>query len=332
MRIRSSLVIVAVAAPLTLASCGNDDTSSAGTTVVASSYPFAYVAEQVGGDEVDVDNLTSPGVEPHDIELAPKQVAAVQDADLAIYETGFQPAVDDAVEEADLSEDAALDVADVVTLRETSEEHAHEGDEHAHEEDEHAHEEDGHAHEEDEDSGHDHDHGGIDPHVWLDPTNMIAIAEAVQDRLSQADPDHAEAFEANAKKLIGKLRSIDKQFRSGLATCERNTIVTSHEAFGYLAARYDLHQVGIAGIDPGTEPSPEQLADITDLVRDNGITTIFTEELVSPEVAETVADETGASIATLYPVEGLSDDTADETYVSLMRANLAALKEANGCT
>ncbi|MDN5852122.1 MAG: zinc ABC transporter substrate-binding protein [Actinomycetia bacterium] len=309
MRIRSCLIVAAVATPFVLTSCGDDAASSSGMTVVASSYPFAYVAEQVGGDAVDVQNLTSPGVEPHDIELAPKEIAAVQDADLAIYETGFQPAVDDAVAEADLSDDASLDVADVVTLREVSEEHEHEGD---------------------EESG--HDHGGLDPHVWLDPTNMIAVTEAVRDRLADADPDHAKAYEANAKKLIGELRGLDKEFRKGLGTCERDTFVTSHEAFGYLAARYDLHQVGIAGIEPSTEPSPEQLADITDLVRDNGITTIFTEELVSPEVAETVADETGASVATLYPIEGLSDDTADETYVTLMRANLAALKEANGCT
>ena len=316
MRIHSPLLIAALAAPVLLTSCGGDAGSSSGTSVVASSYPFAFIAEQVGGDAIDVENLTSPGVEPHDIELAPKQVATVQDADLAIYETGFQPAVDDAVDEADLSDDATLDVADVVTLRKTSEEHEH-----------------GHDHEgEEEGHDHDHDHGGIDPHVWLDPTNMIAITDAVSERLSEVDPDNAKTFEANAKKLTAQLRDLDKQFKTGLAQCKRDTIVTSHEAFGYLGARYDLHQVGIAGIEPGTEPSPEQLADITDLVRDNGITTIFTEELVSPAVAETVADETGASVATLYPVEGLSDDTEDETYLTLMKANLAALKEANGCS
>ena len=323
MRTRSCLIVAALVASFALTSCGDDSASTSGTTVVASSYPFAFVAEQVGGDAVDVENLTSPGVEPHDIELAPKEVASVQDADLAIYETGFQPAVDDAVEEADLPDDASLDVADVVTLRKTSEGH-----------------EDGHNHDDDHDHGaghdheqdHDHDHGGVDPHVWLDPTNMISIAEAVRDDLADADPDNAKVYEANAKKLIGQLRGIDKQFRSGLGACKRDTIVTSHDAFGYLAARYGLHQVGIAGIDPSTEPSPEQLADIADLVRDNDITTIFTEELVSPEIAETVADETGASVATLYPIEGLSEDTADETYLTLMKANLAALKEANGCT
>ena len=314
MRISAPLLVFAVAAPLALTACGDDAASSSGTKVVASSYPFAYVAEQVGGDVIDVESLTSPGADPHDVELAPKEVATVQDADLAIYETGFQPAVDDAVEEADLADEASLDVADVVTLRKSEGHgHDHEGEDHDHE-------------------GHDHDHGGLDPHVWLDPTNMVAITEAVRDRLSEADADHAKTFDANAKKLIGQLRDLDKSFRAGLATCKRDTIVTSHEAFGYLAARYDLHQVGIAGLEPSTEPSPEQLADITDLVRDNGITTIFTEELVSSEVAETVADETGASVATLYPIEGLSDDTAEETYLTLMKANLSALKEANGCS
>ena len=322
MRIHSSVLIAAAGSLLALTACSSDADSASGTRIVASSYPFAYVAEQVGGDAVDVENLTSPGVEPHDLELAPKQVAAVQDADLAVFETGFQPAVDDAVEEADLSDDASLDVADVVTLRESEEGHDHE---HAEEGDDHEHED------ESEHEGDDHDHGGLDPHVWLDPTNMIAIADATAERLAEIDPDNADTFEANARDFGKRLRALDKQYETGLANCERSTIVTSHEAFGYLAARYDLEQVGIAGLDPGSEPSPEQLADITDLVRKDGITTIFTEELVSPAVAETVADETGADVATLDPIEGLSDDTANETYVSLMEQNLDALKEANGC-
>ncbi|UYM05775.1 metal ABC transporter substrate-binding protein [Solicola gregarius] len=302
------LLLAAVAPVLLLTACGGDADSASGTRVVASFYPFAYVAEQVGGDAVDVENLTSPGAEPHDIELAPKQVAAVQDADLAIFETGFQPAVDDAVDQADLSDDARLDVADVVTLHEAEEgEHEHEGEE-------------------------GHDHGSLDPHVWLDPNNMIAITEAAADHLSDADPDHAKEFAKNAKAFTDELRGLDRAYEKGLANCERSTIVTSHDAFGYLAARYGLEQVGIAGLDPSTEPSPEQLADITDLVREDGITTIFTEELVSPAVAETVADETGADVATLDPIEGLSDDTADETYVSLMKQNLDALMEANGCS
>lgn len=307
MRSNSPAVLGTVASALLLAGCGATADSSSGTTVVASFYPFAYVAERIGGDAVDVDNLTSPGVEPHDLELAPKQYAEVQDADLAIFETGLQPAVDDAVEQADLPDETALDVADVVTLREAA-----------------GHEESG------EHEG--HDHGELDPHVWLDPTNMVAIAQATADRLAEIDPDHAKTFQRNAQTFIDELEQLDQAYRTGLANCARDTIVTSHDAFGYLAHRYGLTQVGIAGLDPSSEPSPAQLADITDLVRDDGITTIFTEELVSPAVAETVADETGAEVATLDPIEGLGDDTSDQTYLTLMQRNLDALKEANGCS
>jgi zinc transport system substrate-binding protein len=310
-----------------LASCGSssgsDDAGGSGAvTVAASFYPFAYVAEQVGGPLVTVENLTSPGTEPHDIELKPKQVGVVQDADLVVFEEHFQAAVDEAVEQADRSDAGTLDVASVVQLKPTQpggeEEHAegeeHEGEEHA------------------EGEEHDHDHGDEDPHTWLDPDNMIAIAKAMEEKLSAIDPDHADDYAANAAKLESELTTLGADFETGLKTCTTRTIVTSHAAFQYLAARYDLTQVPIAGIDPSNEPSPSQLADITELVRAEKITTIFTEELVSPAIADTIASETGATTATLDPIEGLSSDTKDETYLTLMRKNLETLKKANGCS
>ena len=300
---------------LTLAACGGSEDGAAADgkiSVAASFYPFAYAAQQVGGDLVDVDNLTAPGVEPHDLELKPKQVAAVQDADLVVFEEHFQAAVDEAVDQADRSDDDTLDVASVVQLKPTQ----------AGAEEEHAGEED----------DHDHDHGDEDPHTWLDPQNMIAIAKALETKLSAADPDNAQTYADNTTAFVDRLTALDADFASGLATCRTRTIVTSHAAFQYLAARYDLTQVPIAGIDPSNEPSPSQLADITKLVRARGITTIFTEELVSPAIADTIASETGATTATLDPIEGLSSDTKDETYLTLMRKNLATLTKANGCS
>jgi zinc transport system substrate-binding protein len=310
---KSPTLLGAAAGALLLAGCsGSSDESSSSTEVLASAYPFAFIAEQVGGDHVTVDSLTAPGVEPHDIELAPRQVAAVNDADLVIVLDGFQAAVDDAVAQAEVEEDRLLDVADVVTLEDTGTAHHHD-EEAGHEEDEHEAEE-------------------LDPHVWLDPLRMATLTGAVADRLSELDPDNADAYEANAERLIADLTALDQAYTEGLATCERRTVVTSHDAFGYLALRYDLEIVPIAGIDPAQEPSPAEQAAIADTVREEQVTTIFTEELVSPAVAESIADETGASIATLDPVEGLSEATSDEDYLSLMRANLAALKEANGCS
>jgi zinc transport system substrate-binding protein len=271
-----------------LAACGGG-AQSGGPKVVASFYPFAFVAEQVGGRAVDVDNLTAPGTEPHDIELRPQQVGGVQDADLLIYQRGFQTAVDDAVDRAHRADTDVVDVADLVP------------------------------------STH-------DPHTWLDPRTMIAITKAVEEKLSAADPDHASTYAANATQLIEQLDDLDHELAAGLKTCRTRTIVTSHAAFGHLSERYDLKQVPIAGIDPTNEPTPSWLGRISDLVRREHITTVFTEELVSPAIAETVARETGARTATLDPIEGLGGDARDETYLTLMHHNLDAIREANGCS
>lgn len=278
------------ASALLLAGCAGSAGSDDGRpSVVASFYPLAFVAERVGGPFVQVDNLTSPGVEPHDIELNPQQVAEVQDADLVVFEQDFQAAVDDAVDQAGRSDADTVDVSAIVTEVRS------------------------------------------DPHIWLNPQNMVLVTRAVEKSLAEADPTHADDFAANADALVADLDGLDDAFTTGLETCERRTIVTSHAAFAYLADRYDLTQVPIAGLDPSNEPSPRDLADITKLVRAEGITTIFTEELVSPAVARTVANETGAATATLDPIEGLGTDTADETYLTLMRRNLEALRTANSC-
>ena len=312
---KTSIVLLG-ALPLVslLAACGSDAQSDK-TQVVASFYPYAFVAEQVGGTHVDVDNLTAPGAEPHDLELKPKQVGAVQAADLVVFQHGFQAAVDDAVDQADRSGVDVLDIATVVKLEESHAEDSH--DEHAEEshEDEHAEEE-----------------SSTDPHVWLDPRTMITITHEIEQRLADADPDHASDFAANARRFEGELTQLDTAFSDGLKTCRTRTIVTSHAAFHYLAERYRLTQVPIAGLDPTNEPSPGQIADISRLVKREKITTIFAEELVSPAIAQTVARETGAKTATLDPIEGLGDNGGDETYLTLMRRNLDAIRTANGCT
>ncbi len=305
---RSPALLAAVPLVALLAACGSDRAGDTKTSVVASFYPFAYVAEQVGGSTVRVQNLTAPGTEPHDLELKPKQVAAVQDADLVIYQRHFQEAVDEAVDQAERSPSGTVDVGSHITLDASSDDAGH-------------HAEDGHDHEED-----------TDPHVWLDPQNMRVITNAVETELSRADPDNADTYRSNADRLLGELDELATAFEQGLASCRTRTIVTTHAAFHYLAKQYDLDQVAIAGIDPSSEPSPSQLADITRLVTREGITTIFTEELVSPAIADTIARETGATTATLDPIEGLSDNTANESYLSLMDKNLATLKKANGCS
>jgi len=279
--------------------CGSTNNADSKKHVVASFYPFAYIAEQVGGSFVKVDNLTSPGVEPHDLELKPQQVGAVQDADLVVYEKHFQSAVDSAVDQAGRSSKSTIDVASLLTLK-----HLQAG------------------------AGREQQ----DPHTWLDPNNMIVVTKAVATQLGVIDKAHADAYGANADKLISQLSALDADFSAGLKTCRTRTIVTSHAAFQYLAGRYGLTQVPIAGIDPTNEPSPSQLADIIALVRKEKFTTIFTEALVSPAIARTIADGTGTVTATLDPIEGLSDQTRHDTYVTLMRKNLQAIRKANSCS
>lgn len=292
-----------------VSACGATTGSSGdGPQVVASFYPLAFVAERVAGDHANVSNLTQPGSEAHDLEPTAKQVGQVVDADMVLYMHDFQPAVDAAIDQ-----NAGGTVVEVSEFVETIE---------SHEEHEHA--------EGEEREG--HDHGSTDPHFWLDPTNMMSITEAVADELATIDPDHADDYSANADDLIADLEQLDQDFADGLARCERTVFVTSHEAFGYLAHRYGLEQVGISGVDPESEPSPERLAEVHDVVTSEDVTTIFYERLVSPKVAETLASDLGVEAAVLDPIEGLTDDTADEDYLSLMSANLSALREANGCS
>jgi zinc transport system substrate-binding protein len=150
-------------------------------------------------------------------------------------------------------------------------------------------------------------------------------------QLGELDPGSTSAFEANAAELRGQLEELDAELAAGLADCDDRTLVTGHDAFGYLAERYDLTQVGIAGLNPEAEPTPSDLAGISRFVSDHSVRTIYHETLVSPAVAEAVADETGASIAVLDPLEGLADDAAGTDYFSVMRANLATLRAGQGC-
>jgi len=264
-----------VGVTLALAGCGGgsgDDSE----TVAAAFYPLAWAAEQIAAEGTEVANLTPPGAEPHDVELSPRDVEIIRDADLVIYAGGsFQPAVDDAVSER---AGVSVDVLD----------------------------------------------GERDPHVWLDPVRFAELARKVGRVLVR--PDRAEL-------LADELGRLDQSFRRGLARCVRRTLVTSHAAFGHLAERYGLTQLSLAGASPEAEPGPRELERLIDDVRASGATTVFAEPLVSDRVAKTVAREAGAEVAVLDPLEGLSEDrlAAGEDYLTVMRANLAALREALGC-
>ncbi len=274
--------------------------------VATAFYPLQYVTQRVAGDLVTVENLTQPGAEPHDLELTISQSAEVAGADLVIYEHGFQPAVDDAVEQNATGD--VIDAAEVVDLEHLD----HDGLDHG-------------AEGED-----DHGHGDLDPHFWQDPLRMADLGDAVAARLAEIDPDNHDKYAANAKKLRADLEALDASYTDGLADCERTTVVVSHDAFGYLT-KYGLTMEPIAGLSPEAEPTPRDLARLHSLIESDGITTVFSERLAPPELSQTLADDAGVRTAVLDPIEGLSDETADEDYLSLMEDNLSALRQADGC-
>ncbi|GAA1154565.1 metal ABC transporter substrate-binding protein [Nocardioides aquiterrae] len=287
-----ALLLLSGCAAFTDDSVGLDN----GVQVATAFYPLQYVAERVAGGHADVENLTAPGGEPHDLELTVRETAEVAQADLVVYERGFQPSVDDAV--AENAEGDVVDAAEVVDLVPFRE--------------------------------HGVDSAEDDPHFWQDPLLLAEVGDAVADRLSEIDPDHADDYAANAADLRADLERLDEEYASGLAHCARTTVVVSHDAFGYLQ-RYGLRMTAILGLAPDAEPTPAGLGRLEDLVRSEGITTVFSESLVSPAVADSLARDTGVASKVLDPIEGLSDETAGEDYLSLMRANLRALREANGC-
>ena len=311
----------AAAITVALTGCAAFSDNSAGADdklrVVAGLYPLQWVAQEVAGDEVEVENLTQPGQEPHDLELSPKETADVASADLVVYEKGLQAAVDNAVDQT--ASGTPLDVSTVARLEPIS----HNGH------DDVSHQGKGETADEEAEESHE-SMGDLDPHFWQDPLRMADVADAVADKLSDIDPDHAATYKKNAATVVAKLKALDAAYTSGLAHCERDTIVVSHNAFGYLG-RYGLYVEPIAGLSPDAEPTPADLVRLQKLITSDGVTTVFGERLVPQKLATTLAHDMHVTTAILDPIEGLTSETSDDDYLSLMRANLAALKKANAC-
>lgn len=274
---------VIVAGVVVALAVGDGDSSSRGREAVAAGfYPLAFAAREIGGGAVDVENLTPPGGEPHDLEPTPSDVEDIQSANIVLLlGQGFQPSLERAAGNAD---------GEVIELLDTP--------------------------------GLDVNPG--DPHVWLDPRRFARIGDAIGRALGD---------QRSARSFARRLEALDREYRTGLADCRRDDIVTSHEAFGYLADRYGLRQVAISGISPEAEPTPRDLQHVIEVIRSTGATTVFTEPLVSPKLADTVASETGGTTAVLDPLEGLTseEEGTGEDYFTVMRQNLATLEHGLGC-
>ncbi|MDU2183950.1 MAG: zinc ABC transporter substrate-binding protein, partial [Negativicoccus succinicivorans] len=312
-------VLSLCAAVLALVGCGQTPQENQGKLqVVTTVYPVYDVVKKVAGDRADVTLLVPPGAEPHDWEPTASDLKKIGQAKVFFYNgAGLEPT--DQILKKEITRDATVvelsQGLDLLKLQD-DDDHDHDHDHDADHHDEDHHDEDHHA-----EGHHHHHHGGVDPHVWLDPQNVMKEAAVVADALAKADPAHADAYRANAKKYQDELAALDKDMDAALSSLANKNLVVSHEAFGYLAARYSLTQIGIMGVDADAEPTPDRMAQLVEFIREHDVRTIYSEELVNPRLADAIAAETGAVVRVLNPIEGLTaaQEKAGYDYIKLQR-------------
>ncbi|MFF9085318.1 metal ABC transporter substrate-binding protein [Streptomyces sp. NPDC014991] len=317
MNVRRRLIPAAAAAAVAALGAGTLSGCSGGTAVVANTskfdvvasfYPMTFLAEQIGGKHVHVTTLTSPGQEPHDLEISPRQIAQLEESDAVLYLKGLQPSVDEAVAQSPVG--TKIDAAGLTTL----EEHGTEVGGHAAGNDTHQ----------------DGEGAGKDPHIWLDPVKYTQVAEGVGRAFEKADPEHAADYRKNTATLAGKLGALDLEFHQSLAHTRSKVFLTTHAAFGYLAERYGLTEESVSGLDPESEPSAARVKDLERTARADGVSTVFYETLVSDRTARTLAHDTGLRTDVLDPLEGITDRSRGKDYFAVQQANLKALRQALG--
>ena len=308
--------LVVASLVLALSACGNSSTQSDAQkdaiSVAASFYPIEEIVRRVGGTHVSVVGLTPAGEGAHDVQLTAKQLSVLSSASAVFYiSDGFQPDVEKAV--ASLPNSVfPIDLLQSVTLLDVvAQLDGTEG------------ETDGEVLA-----------SGKDPHVWLDPANMIAMTTAVADALSQLSPNFATQFSTAAKSYIAELQTLGTEIDTKLATCESRALVTSHRAFAYLAKRADIRQVAIAGVNPEEEPSAKSLEAIASFAKANKVSTIFFETLLPADLAKTLADKVSAAADLLDPIEGISSEdlASGATYLTIQRDNLARIAKGLRCS
>ncbi len=282
-------------------------------SVFTSFYTMYDFTKKIGGDKINLTNMIPSGVEAHHWEPSPSDIASLENADIFVYNgAGMESWVDKVLESLKSDELVSVDTSKSVTLLEKSSQ------------------EDEDEHEDEDEEGHDHGDLKYDPHVWLDPMNAKNQMEAIKDALAEADPSNKDYYEQNYRDNAEKLDELDKAFKDAVSGFKTKDIVVSHKAFGYLCNAYGLNQVAIEGLNAESEPTAAKMAEIVDFVKQNNVKYIFTEELLSPKTAEAIANESGAQVAVLSPLEGLEekDIQAGREYLSVMRQNLEALKKA----
>ncbi len=320
------------------------DTPAGPIAVVTTIYPITWLAEQIGGDRVSVESLVKPGVDAHDFEPTPGDLLTLSRADVFIYNhSSFETWALDALNNIENNPPIAIQAADLPEDIEIEhghddeeEDHDEAGEEHGDEEEEHdeAGEEHGDEEEEHDEAGEEHGEEAVDPHVWLDPTQAVSMVRRIQEGFTNADPAGAAVYKSNADALAVRLNDLDGQFQDALESCRSDHVVVSHLAYGHLAERYGLEQIGLAGLSAEFESGPRRIAEIVDRMEELGIKYILEEPVSGSGLSDTVAAEAGAQTLTLHPMESLTPDevAAGEDYFSIMDKNIETLKLALECT
>lgn len=296
---------------------GTSEVSQSKISVVATFYPLADFARNVGGEYANVISVVPAGVEPHDYEPTPQDIMKAYTADIFLINgAGFDTWAEKIKPELVSRGVSVMQMSDLVTLLPGTHEE--------HDEEESAHEEEMHE---------EHEEGQFDPHFWLDPILVQQQVESIIRVLSERDPAHKVEYETQGNEFRVKLQALDALYRSSLANCRLDTAVTSHNAFAYLAERYGFLTLAVSGLSPEAEASPRHLAEIATAVKAKGINHIFFETLVSPKVAETLAQEVGAETLVFNPIEGLTEEErlAGVDYLAIMNTNLHNLTIALQC-
>ena len=310
---KRSLILVAIVV-ITILSVGFYNLSSAGSTtsskklnIMASFYPMYDFAKKVGGDKVEVTNMVSAGTEPHDWEPSATDIKKLEEADVFIYNgAGMEHWTQDVLGSLENRNLKVVEASKGITLLEGNEE------------------------EENSKEANSSTGAIYDPHVWLNPLNAKVEMKNIKNAFVKVDPDNKNYYEKNYKRYANKFDQLNQEYKEGLSNIKSKNLITSHEAFGYLCQAYGLNQVGIEGLSADSEPDASRMNEIIQFSKENNVKTIFFEDLVSPKVSKTIADEIGAKTVVLNPIEGLTtkEIKAGKDYFTVMKSNLKILEKA----
>ena len=310
---KRSLILVAIVV-ITILSVGFYNLSSAGSTtsskklnIMASFYPMYDFAKKVGGDKVEVTNMVPAGTEPHDWEPSATDIKKLEEADVFIYNgAGMEHWTQDVLGSLENRNLKVVEASKGITLLEGNEE------------------------EENSKEANSSTGAIYDPHVWLNPLNAKVEMKNIKNAFVKVDPDNKNYYEKNYKRYANKFDQLNQEYKEGLSNIKSKNLITSHEAFGYLCQAYGLNQVGIEGLSADSEPDASRMNEIIQFSKENNVKTIFFEDLVSPKVSKTIADEIGAKTVVLNPIEGLTtkEIKAGKDYFTVMKSNLKILEKA----